>query len=109
MPANRAYQLLLGADDREKRGNKGKTRGSWWIICESITAQINSTMWLIWPRWTPTSRVIRVVQKPAEFRGEDRVPALPQHPLIIKGLASPLSITAGSRGRMPAYRLRVAQ
>ena len=46
-------------------------------------------MWVIWPRWTDKSRGVRVVQKPSEFRRHVRVPALPKHPFIIRGLQGP--------------------
>lgn len=63
---------------------------------------------MIWPRWTPESRGVRVVQKPSEFLREVRVPALPQHPLIIKGLVSQMDFTVSALGHMPAWRLGAA-
>lgn len=65
-------------------------------------------MWVIWPRWTPESRGVRVVQKPSEFRREVRVPALPQHPLFIKGLVSQMDFTVTALGHMLAWRLGAA-
>lgn len=102
IPSNSAYQLLLGPGEKE-----GKKQGGP-IIPESLTGQINSTMWVIWPRWTPESRGVRVVQKPSEFLREVRVPALPQHPLIIKGLVSQMDFTVSALGHMPAWRLGAA-
>lgn len=87
---------------------KKEKQGGGRIIPESITGQINSTMWVIWPRWTPGSRGVRVVQKPPEFRREVRVPALTQHPLIIKGLVSQMNFTVTALGHMLAWGLRAA-
>lgn len=50
------------------------------------------------------SRGVRVVQKPSEFRREVRVPALPQHPLIIKGLVSQMDFTVAALGHTPAWK-----
>lgn len=105
IPSNSAYQLLLGLGEKEEK--KGKKQGGP-IIPESLTGQINSTMWVIWPRWTPESRGVRVVQKPSDFRREVRVPALPQHPFIIKSLVSQMDFTVTALGHMLAWRLGAA-
>lgn len=110
IPSNSAYQLLLGPGEKEEKKKEKTPRKKQGgpIIPESLTGQINSTMWVIWPRWTPESRGVRIVQKPSAFRREVGVPALPQHPLIIKGLVSQMDFTVTALGHMLAWRLRAA-
>lgn len=101
IPSNSAYQFLLepgGGKEKKKGGGKKSREGA--II--PLTGQVNSTMWVIWLRWTPKSRGVRIAQKSSEFRRLGRVPALPQHPVIIKGLVSQMDFTVTAPGHTPA-------